>query len=153
MNKITEAGVVHAKWCGHCKSMIDDWNTFADKGQHNGILIKTYDESDNHHGSNGIVANSFPTFYSKDASGNVNTSYSVERTFGGFEKWFNEMSGGNDEMSGGKKKTKKKKTTKSTKKKTTKSTKKKTSKKKTAKKKTAKKKTTKKKNKLFFGLF
>ncbi len=150
MNKITEAGVVHAKWCGHCKSMIGDWNKFAYKGQHNGILIKTFDESDNQHESSGIVANGFPTFYSKDASGNVNTSHSVERSFGGFEKWFNEMSGGNDEMSGGKKKTKKKKTTKSTKKKTSK---KKTAKKKTTKKKTAKKKTTKKKNKLFFGLF
>tara|TARA_B100000282_G_scaffold110553_1_gene78336 strand:- start:4153 stop:4605 length:453 start_codon:yes stop_codon:yes gene_type:complete len=150
MNKITEAGVVHAQWCGHCKSMIDDWNKFAGKGQHGGIQIKTYDESDKKHESDGIKADGFPTFYSKDASGNVNTSHSVERTFGGFEKWFDEMSGGSDEMSGGKKKTKKKKTTKTTKKKTSK---KKTTKKKTAKKKTAKKKTTKKKNKLFFGLF
>ena len=138
--KPQQAGLVYAEWCGHCQSMKPEWDSFVSQhgGNYKGIVIKTHDESKKEHD---FEASGFPTFFSK-AGGSVNTEHNVTRTKQGFENWFDSLAGG--EMTGGKKKKKK---TKSSKKKKTKSKATKKSKSKT----TKKRKTTKKK--LFFGLF
>ncbi len=138
--KPQQAGLVYAEWCGHCQSMKPEWDSFTSQhgGNYKGIDIKTYDESKKEHD---FEAGGFPTFFSK-TGGSVNTDHNVTRTKQGFENWFDSLAGG--EMTGGKKKKKK---AKSSKKKKTKSKSTKKSKSKTSK----KRKTTKKK--LFFGLF
>ena len=95
MAKKTEAGALVMNGCGHCDKMLPDWQQFSkdNQGNFNGIKITTIESADlGKHGLDGKVSG-FPSFYSKDANGNIEIHDGIERSIDGFNKWFGGMSG------------------------------------------------------------
>lgn len=157
---IKEAGVVHAKWCGHCKDLMPKWEEFSGEnvkgGKYNGIQIHALEESTHKDliEQKGIKVGGFPHFFSIDDKGKVESHDQVGRDKGGIKMWLDEITGGQEKtekkegfsimgMFGGKKKRKTAKKAKKAKK---------VKKAKKTKRKTAKKSKKTKKRKLF-GLF
>ena len=102
-DKTTQAGVVHADWCGHCKELMPKWRDFENKsvkgGSYNGIQVQALEEKKdaNSISKTGIEVNSFPKFWSKTEGGEVKYHDDVERSESGIKNWLDSLSGGTGE--------------------------------------------------------
>ena len=106
-DKVVEAGVVHAEWCGHCKELMPKWKDFEAKfaggGDYNGIKVSALEEKQNAGDiqKKGIEVKSFPMFWSKTEGGEVKTHDSVDRSESGIKTWLDGLkpTSGNDTSS------------------------------------------------------
>jgi hypothetical protein len=101
--KTTQAGVVHADWCGHCKDLMPKWREFEGEsvkgGSYNGIQVQAFEEKQDAGSISkaGIEVNSFPKFWSKTEGGVVKYHDDVGRTKDGIKNWLDSLSGGSGE--------------------------------------------------------
>ena len=99
---IAEAGIIHAKWCGHCKSLMPEWSKFKEGevkgGIYKGIKAEAYEQEDDVTAikKKGLEADSYPKFYTITKGGDVNYPDGVDRTKDGIKSWMDGLAGGVD---------------------------------------------------------
>ena len=99
---VSQAGIIHAKWCGHCKSLMPEWSKFKEAevkgGIYKGIKTEAYEQEDDRKviKDKGLEADSYPKFYTITKGGDVNYPDGVDRTKDGIKSWMDGLAGGGD---------------------------------------------------------
>lgn len=107
---------IHAKWCGHCNRMVDDWKQLEQWHKTNmkdkssplsSMVLVSVEDSDL-----GKVREKYPEFQANGfptllllKNGQVMDTFQGERKFGGFKKYLEDRVGGG--MHGGRKRSRK----------------------------------------------
>ena len=97
---VVEAGIIHAEWCGHCKSLMPEWSKFMENevkgGSYKGITPKAYEEKEDAGAieKKGFEMSSFPKFYTITKGGEIDYPEGVGRTADGIKSWMDSLTGG-----------------------------------------------------------
>lgn len=104
-SKIVAYGKIYANWCGHCKSMEQDWNRLEKKmrhlkcvnieSEHKDHKIATFNKK---HKTNLALQNGFPTIFKlKKVGGQVEYYSGGVRTESALSAWLSSDKGGSNE--------------------------------------------------------
>jgi len=102
---VVEAGIIHAEWCGHCKSLMPEWSKFTENevkgGSYKGITPKAYEEKADAGAieKKGFEMGSFPKFYTITKGGKIDYPEGVGRTADGIKSWMDSLAAGGEKKS------------------------------------------------------